>query len=461
MYRGSCKVWNRKGGAAMKNRLDQDFTLGGLLRFATPTTIMMLVTSLYTIVDGILTSRLVGENALAAINIAYPAVSVVLAAGIMLGTGGSAVVSHRMGAGDLEGARHTFGFLAVTAVSVGAVFSLLAAFGAESLARLLGASDLLLADTVRYLRILLLFTPMAMLQLLFESFFVAAGRPGLGLGLTIAAGVTNGVLDWLYMGPLQMGIAGAAVATVTGYCIPSACGVVFFLCRKQGLKFARPRLDWRLLGRACFNGSSEMVTNLSTAVTTFFFNAIMLELLGEAGVAAITIVLYAQFLLVALFLGFSMGVAPVFSFNLGAERYDRLRITFRHCTRFILCAAVGILAASLLLAPVIVGVFSPEGTTVYTLALEGFHLFSPTFLFAGINIFASALFTALSDGRTSALISFARTFGFLMAGLLLLPRIIGVTGVWIAVPVAEAVSCLLSIGFLWRYRAKFGYGAGC
>ena len=429
----------------MKNRLDQDFTLGGLLRFALPTTIMMLVTSLYTI--------------LAAINIAYPAVSIVLAMGIMLGTGGSAVVSHRMGTGDLEGARHTFGFLAVTSVCAGVFFAMLAVFGAEPLARLLGASDLLLDDAACYLRILLMFAPMAMLQLLFESFFVAAGKPGLGLGLTIAAGVTNGVLDWLYMGPLQMGIAGAAVATVTGYCIPAVCGVLFFLTRKEGLRFSRPQPNWRLLGKACFNGSSEMVTNLSTAVTTFFFNAIMMELLGEPGVSAITIVLYAQFLLVALFLGFSMGVAPVFSFNQGAERYDRLRATFRHCARFILCAAVGILAAALVLAPVIVGVFSPAGTQVNALALEGFHLFAPTFLFAGINIFASALFTALSDGRTSALISFARTFGFLMAGLLLLPRIIGVTGVWIAVPVAEAVSCLLSIGFLWHHRTKFGYGA--
>lgn len=441
----------------MKNRLDQDFTLGGLLRFALPTTIMMLVTSLYTIVDGVLTSRLVGENALAAINIAYPAISIVLAAGIMLGTGGSAVVSHRMGTGDLEGARRTFSFLAVISVCVGAVFSLLGLWGAEPLARLLGASDLLLTDTVRYLRILLLFAPMSMLQLLFESFFVAAGRPGLGLGLTIAAGVTNGVLDWLYMGPLSMGIRGAAVATVTGYCIPAVCGVLFFLLRRDGLRFARPRADWRLLGRACFNGSSEMVTNLSTAVTTFFFNAIMMELLGEPGVAAITIVLYAQFLLVALFLGFSMGVAPVFSFNQGAERYDRLRATFLHCVRFILCASVAILAAALLLAPVIVGVFSPAGTQVNTLALDGFRRFSPTFLFAGVNIFASALFTALSDGRTSALISFARTFGFLMAGLLLLPRIIGVPGVWLAVPVAEGLSCLLSIGFLRRYRAKFGW----
>ena len=443
----------------MKNRLDQDFTLGGLLRFALPTTVMMVVTSLYTIVDGILTARLVGENALAAINIAFPAVCVVLAAGIMLGTGGSAVVSHRMGAGDLEGARRTFGFLTLAAVCAGACFSLLALLGAQPLARLLGASDLLLADAAEYLRILLLFAPMSMLQLLFESFFVAAGRPGLGLGLTVAAGVTNGVLDWLFMGPLQMGITGAAAATVTGYCIPAVCGVLFFLTRKEGLRFGRPRPHWRLLGRACFNGSSEMVTNLSAAVTTFFFNAIMMELLGEPGVSAITIVLYAQFMLVALFLGFSMGVAPVFSFNLGAERYDRLRHTFRHCIRFLLGASVGMLALSLALAPLIVGVFSPAGTQVNALALAGFYRFSPTFLFSGVNIFASALFTALSDGRTSAAISFARTFGFLMAGLLLLPRIIGVTGVWIAVPAAEAISCLLSIGFLWRYRAKFGCGA--
>ena len=279
----------------MKNRLDQDFTLGGLLRFALPTTIMMLVTSFYTIVDGVLTSRLVGENALAAINIAYPAISAMLAVGIMLGTGGSAVVGHRMGAGDMTGARRTFGFLALAAVCAGGLFALVGGLWPEELARLLGASDLLEKDAAIYLRIQLLFAPMAMLQLLFESFFVTAGRPGLGLGLTIAAGITNGVLDWVYMGPLGLGIAGAAIATVTGFCIPAGCGALFFLLRRQGLRFARPELRWRLLGRACFNGSSEMVTNLSTAVTTFCFNAIMLSLLGETGVAAITILLYAQF----------------------------------------------------------------------------------------------------------------------------------------------------------------------
>ena len=441
----------------MKNRLDQDFTPGGLVRFALPTTLMMLVTSLYTIVDGILISRLVGETALAAANIAYPALNAMLAVGIMLGTGGSAVVGHRMGAGDLEGARRTFGFLALAAVWAGGIFALLGGLGAEELARLLGAAGELADHAAVYLRIQLVLAPVVMFQLLFESFFVTAGRPGLGLGLTVAAGLTNAVLDWLFMGPMHMGIAGAAAGTVSGAAIPAACGVVFFLLRRNGLRFGRPEPEWRLLGRACFNGSSEMVTNLSNAVTTFFFNAIMLELLGAPGVAAITILLYAQFLLVALFLGFSMGAAPVFSFNLGAQRYDRLRSTFRTCLRFILLGAVCIFAAAQALAPVIVGLFSPPGTQVFGLALDGFRLYAPAFLFAGVNIFASALFTALGDGKRSALISFARTLGFLMAGLLLLPRLLGVPGVWLAVPAAEALSCVLSVFLLWRNRAVYGW----
>ena len=421
----------------MTNRLDRDFHLPGLLRFALPTIIMMLVVSLYTIVDGVLIARLVGENALAAANVAYPAISFTLAMGIMLGTGGSAVVAHKMGAGYLEEARRDFGFLALVAVCIGLAVCLAGALFAGPLARLLGASDLLLDDTVTYLRVQLCFAPMAMLQLLFESFFVTAGRPGLGLGLATAAGVTNAVLDYLYMGPMQMGILGAALGTVTGYSIPAVAGVLFFLLRRQGLRFGRPHGDLRMLGRACFNGASEMVTNLS-----------------KAGVSAITIVLYAQFLLVALYMGFSMGVAPVFSFNRGAGRYDRMRRIFGYCLRFILVSSVAILAVALALSGVVVGIFSTPGSPVYAIALDGFRRFAPAFLFAGVNIFSSALFTALSDGRTSAIISFARTFG------LLLPRLLEVDGVWLAVPLAELLSCLLSVWFLRRKRADFGFGGG-
>ncbi len=252
----------------MTNRLDRDFHLPGLLRFALPTIIMMLVVSLYTIVDGVLIARLVGENALAAANVAYPAISVTLAMGIMLGTGGSAVVAHKMGAGYLEEARRDFGFLALVAVCIGLAVCLAGALFAGPLARLLGASDLLLDDTVTYLRVQLCFAPMAMLQLLFESFFVTAGRPGLGLGLATAAGVTNAVLDYLYMGPMQMGILGAALGTVTGYSIPAVAGVLFSCSAGRAPLWPPPR-DLRMLGRACFNGASEMVTNLYMAVTTF------------------------------------------------------------------------------------------------------------------------------------------------------------------------------------------------
>ena len=361
----------------MTNRLDRDFHLPGLLRFALPTIIMMLVVSLYTIVDGVLIARLVGENALAAANVAYPAISFTLAMGIMLGTGGSAVVAHKMGAGYLEEARRDFGFLALVAVCIGLAVCLAGALFAGPLARLLGASDLLLDDTVTYLRVQLCFAPMAMLQLLFESFFVTAGRPGLGLGLATAAGVTNAVLDYLYMGPMQMGILGAALGTVTGYSIPAVAGVLFFLLRRQGLRFGRPHGDLRMLGRACFNGASEMVTNLSMAVTTFLFNAIMMAYLGEAGVSAITIVLYAQFLLVALYMGFSMGVAPVFSFNRGAGRYDRMRRIFGYCLRFILVSSVAILAVALALSGVVVGIFSTPDSPVYAIALDGFPTARP------------------------------------------------------------------------------------
>ena len=443
----------------MTNRLDRDFHLPGLLRFALPTIIMMLVVSLYTIVDGVLIARLVGENALAAANVAYPAISFTLAMGIMLGTGGSAVVAHKMGAGYLEEARRDFGFLALVAVCIGLAVCLAGALFAGPLARLLGASDLLLDDTVTYLRVQLCFAPMAMLQLLFESFFVTAGRPGLGLGLATAAGVTNAVLDYLYMGPMQMGILGAALGTVTGYSIPAVAGVLFFLLRRQGLRFGRPHGDLRMLGRACFNGASEMVTNLSMAVTTFLFNAIMMAYLGEAGVSAITIVLYAQFLLVALYMGFSMGVAPVISYKYGAQDADQLKKIFLICLWFTIFCSVGAYALSRVVIAPSLTLFTDPDSTVFAITMDGFPIYAVSFLLMGISIFASALFTALSNGLVSAVISFARTFLFLVGMLMLLPELWGETGIWLAVPAAEGLGVLVSVGFLLWGRRVYQYGA--
>lgn len=440
----------------MSASLNRDYGFWSLLRFSLPTIAMMIFMSLYTIVDGIFVARFVGPTALSAVNIAFPLISVSLGVGIMLATGGNAEIARRLGEGKVEEARRGFSLLALTGVTAGAVFALVGLFFAQPLARLLGATDGLLGYATDYLRWMLLFSPFCILQSLFQSFFVTAGRPGLGLGLTVCSGVTNAILDYVFIVPLDLGVTGAAIATGVGYLVTAGAGCLFFLHKREGLFFARPNWDAPMLLRTCGNGSSEMVTNLSGAVITFVFNILMLRFLGEDGVAAITIVLYTQFLLIALYLGFSMGVAPILSFQYGADNRLRLRRIFRNCLTFVACSSVVILAISLACAPWLVGVFSPPGTRVYDLALEGFYLFIPSFLFAGLNIFASAFFTALSDGLTSAIISFARTFGFLLAGLLLLPLVLGVQGVWLAVPLAELLCCGLSVGMLvWRGKKTF------
>lgn len=441
----------------MENRLDRDFSFFSLLRFALPSVVMMIFTSLYSIVDGMFVSRFVGEDALAALNIVFPAMCLTMAVGIMLATGGSAIVARRMGAGEEQSALEGFSLLIAVSVAAGVVFALLGVTAAEPICRLLGGEGELLAYCVPYLRIIMLFGPMYMLQFMFQSFFVTAGRPGLGLGLTVAAGVANIVLDYVFIVPLNLGVAGAALATVTGYCIPAVAGLVFFALRRQGLRFAKPRWDGRMLGNACFNGSSEMVSNLSSAVVTLLFNLTMLELLGPPGVSAITIVLYAQFLLTALYIGFSIGVAPVFSFNYGADNRPRLRSLFRSCMLFVGVSSAVLLLVSLFIADGVVTVFSPRGSEVYGLAVHGFRLFAPMILFSGVNIFASALFTALSNGPVSALLSFLRTFGFLTAGLLLLPRVLEVDGVWLAVPVAELLSFGVSLWFFRWGGKRYGY----
>ena len=441
----------------MENRLDREFRFFSLLRFALPSVVMMIFTSLYSIVDGMFVSRFVGEDALAALNIVFPVMSLTMAAGVMLATGGSAIVARRMGSGEEQSALEGFSLLTAVGAAVGAVFSVLGLAAVEPICRLLGGEGALMAYCVPYLRIIMLFGPMSILQLMFQSFFVTAGRPGLGLGLTVAAGVANMVLDYVFIVPVGMGVAGAALATVVGYCIPAVAGLAFFALRRQGLRFTRPKWDGRMLAGACFNGSSEMVSNLSSAVVTLLFNLTMLELLGPPGVSAITIVLYAQFLLTALYIGFSIGVAPVFSFNYGADNRKRLRSLFRSCLIFIAGSSVVLLLVALFIADGVVTVFSPRGSEVYDLAVHGFRLFAPMILFTGLNIFASALFTALSNGPVSALLSFLRTFGFLTAGLLLLPRLLEVDGVWLAVPAAE----LLSFGVsLWCFRwggKRYGY----
>ena len=441
----------------MSNSIAKDFKFFSLLQFAFPTMIMMVFMSLYTIVDGICISRFVGTDALSASNIVYPVLSFVIAVGVMLSTGGSAIIAKKLGENRQQEAREDFSFLLLVGLFLGIVFMVVGNIFIEPIVRLLGSTDLILDYCVDYLSILLYFAPACILQLLFQVFFVTAGKPGIGLVLTISGGIANIILDYLFMGPLHMGIAGAALATGIGQLIPSVIGLFYFWFVRKILYIVKPRFQWNLLKESCLNGSSEMVTNLSMAIVTFLFNIVMLKFLGEPGVAAITIVLYGQFLFNALYMGFSMGVAPVISFNYGSKNNRMLQKLFKICITFISLSSVVIVILALISSPVIVRIFTPVGTPTYELAKTGFFLFSFNYIFAGINIFSSAMFTAFSNGKISAIISFIRTFGFLVINILLLPYLIGVNGVWLSVPIAEFMTAFLSVYFFYKKRHDYHY----
>ena len=318
------------------NSIAQDFRFPSLLRFAFPTIIMMVFMSLYTIVDGIFISRFVGSNALSSVNIVYPFLSLVIACGVMLSTGGSALTAKRLGEGADREAKEIFSMLLLATFLLGVLLLLGGKLFLRPLSLLLGSTDLLYQDCASYLEISLYFAPACVLQLFFQTFFVTAGQPGLGLALTAAGGIANMILDYIFMGPLGLGVSGAALATGLGQSVPAIAGLLYFtLVRKNLLYIVKPRFYPGALLKSVFNGSSEMVTNVSNAVVTYLFNLVMLRFLGEPGVAAITIVLYSQFLFNALYMGFSMGVSPVISYNYGRKNISLLRRVTKICFKLL------------------------------------------------------------------------------------------------------------------------------
>lgn len=441
----------------MAHSINHDFKTFSLLKFALPSIVMMVFMSLYTIIDGIFVSRFVGSAALSAVNIVYPFYGLILAIGLMLATGGSAIIAKNLGENNQDEAKSHFTLFVITALVFALAVSALGILFIRPIVNLLGASELIQTECITYLGTLLLFAPACILQVLFQSYFITASKPHIGLILTILAGITNAVLDYILMGPLDLGIRGAALATSIGQLIPAVFGLLYFSFINKELHFVKPRFDFAAIKMACINGSSEMVSNLSTAVVTFLFNIIMMRLLGEDGVAAITIVLYGQFLFNALFLGFSIGVAPVISYNYGSQNIQRLKKVFKICITFVTVSCVILATAALITSSAIVGIFVPQDSATYTIAIYGFFLFSFNYLFAGINIFSSSLFTALSDGKISAIISFMRTFVLIIGCLLLLPNLWGVTGVWLAIPIAELLTIFISIYFIHRKKSSYEY----
>ncbi len=431
---------------------DQKWSAASLLRFAFPTIVMMVFMGLYTIVDTIFVARFVSTDALSAINIVCPVINLTVGLGTMIAAGGSAVVSRKMGAGLEQEAKEDFTLLVLAAAGIGAAILICGTLWLNPILLALGASERLLPYCRDYLGLLLLFLPANVIQTVYANLFVTAGKPGLGFGLSVLAGLANILLDYVFIVLGGMEIRGAALGTGLGYLIPAAAGTVFFFRNRGALFFVKPRWRGALLTESCLNGSSEMVGQLAAALTTFLFNLTMMERLGEDGVAAVTIMIYSQFLLNTLFIGFSMGVAPVIGFHYGSGNRKQQRKILSICIRFLAAASLLIFALSISGGSLVVRMFTPDASRVYEIAAAGFPVFSVSFLFCGFNIFISALFTALSNGKVSAVLSFLRTFGLLCGGILLLPRLFVITGVWMAVPMAEGIMFFVSLGCLIYYR---------
>ncbi len=440
------------------NVLSKDFTYWSLLRFALPTVVMLMFMSVYVMTDGVFVSNLVNEDALSAINIVYPVQSVIFAIGCMMGAGGSAVIAKKMGEGRYVEARENFTLVVMASMALGIVFIVSVLLFSEKVLALLGSTPKLHDYCVDYLLYWAYFTPFAILQVTFEYLFVAAGKPKLGLAAVVAGGVANIFLDYLFIGPLHMGIAGAAVATGIGYSIPSLVGLgYFFFGRKGTLFFVRPRLDMCALAKTMTNGSSTFIVHTSTAVVTYLYNLFMLRTIGEDGVAAITIVLYAHFLMTAVYSGFSSGIAPVFSYNYGEKNTARLKSLFKMALKTITVLSVCVTVLSMVFSGHVVGIFVRTSSPVFPLAHRGLLLYATGFVVLGYNAFSATMFAALSNGRVSAIISFLRTFGFLVVGIFLLPLGFGQDGVWLTLPFAEGLTFFVSLWLVLKYSKTYGY----
>lgn len=422
-----------------ENALGKRYGVGSLIRFACPTMVMMLFNALYSNVDAIFVSRYVGTDALSAINIVMPFISLLWGLGTMFATGGSAMIAKKMGEKTKAEARRNFTAIIFAGSIFGAALTIVGTVFLDDIILALGATAKILPYGRAYLGVLMLFAPAVLVQVLFQNLFVTAGKPHLGLAVSIGAGLSNLVLDYLFIVVLRIGILGAAIGTGAGYCIAAIAGLLFFSQKKGTLHFSMPRIKPKELMLCCYNGSSELITQLA----------------GENGVAAVTIIGNTQFLFTTLTMGFSMGVAPIISYQYGAQNAGELRRLLRLCLFYVACISAAVFVTCSLSAPAISMLYAGEGSEAYRLAVEGFRIFSFSFLFSGIGIFGSATFTALSNGKVSAILSFMRTFALLTVFLLVLPRIWGISGVWVATPMADFIGAILAVVLLLAYKEKY------
>lgn len=442
----------------MNIKISDHFTYHKLLRFVFPSIIMMVFSSIYGVVDGLFVSNIVGKTAFTSVSLIMPYLMILGTVGFMFGSGGSAIVAKTFGMGEKEKANRIFSMILLTAIAVGIVLTVAGFVTLRPISIALGAEGEVLEGCIVYGRIIILAITAFILQHIFQSFFVVAEKPKMGLIITVISGVMNMVLDFLFMAVFHMGIVGAALATAISQVIGGIYPFIYF-CRKNTsiLKFTKTRVDFRIIGKACANGSSELMTNLSMSLVSIVYNLQLIKYLGENGVAAFGVIMYVYFIFASIFIGYSIGSAPIIGYHYGAENHKELKGLFRKSMILIGIGNVICTIAAIGFASPLSKIFVGYDSELLTLTIHGFKLYSISFLLAGFNIFASAFFTALNNGVVSALISFLRTLLFQIVAVLLLPIIIGIDGVWLAIVVAEAVTLVMALLLLWWNNKEYHY----
>jgi len=438
--------------------LSDHFTYQKLLRFTMPSIVMMIVTSVYSIVDGFFVSNCVGKNAFAALNLIFPVLMALSAFGFMVGTGGSALIAKTLGEGKTKEANELFSMLVAILAAGGTVLAAVFFVFIRPVSYAVGATELTIDDCVLYGRILLVSLPLFMLQNSFQSFLATAEKPGFGLKVTVFAGLTNVVLDFLFVYVLSLGLAGAALATAFSQAVGAAIPLVYFLRENDTpLRLGRPCFDLRALWRACYNGSSEMVSNLSGSLVGILYNVQLMAIAQEDGVSAYGVLMYVDFIFKAFFFGYSIAVTPVVGYHYGAQNHAELKSLLRKSLVITALVSLVMTGGAIALAGPIADLFVGYDAALHDMTVNALRVYSVSFLVFGFNIFGSAFFTGLNDGTDSALISFLRTLVFQVAAILLLPRWLDINGIWLAVTAAESLTLLITVSLLAAKRRKYHY----
>lgn len=442
----------------MKIKLSDHFTYSKLLRFVFPSIIMMVFTSIYGVVDGLFVSNFAGKTAFASINLVMPFVMILGGIGFMIGTGGTALVSKVLGEGKKEKANEIFTMMIIFTLLLGTLLSVIGVVSMPWVADFLGATEEMMADCVLYGRIVTGFTVAFMLQNVFQSFLIAAEKPKLGLLATVLAGITNMALDAIFIIVFKWGVAGAAIATGLSQCVGGIFPLIYFLRKNSSLlRLTKTKLEIKPILNACGNGSSELMSNISSSVVSMIYNFQLMKYVGEDGVSAYGVLMYVQFIFVAIYIGYAIGCAPITGYHFGARNHNELKNMLKKSSFLSAVSGVVLTILAIALSSPLAKLFVGYDEELYELTRHAFRLFAYSFLLAGFNIFTSSFFTALNNGAVSAAISFMRTLIFQTSSVLILPIFLGVDGIWWAITVAEFFAFILSLIFLFAKRKKYNY----